>query len=162
VGCSPSGESCSPAGAAPTFEYQSSTSGCARFTVYRTNINRTEVFVVHSDLEKLGIQEGVKEFDLSSAPEHLSVTVDTYPKPQKHLLLCTDFTDPDSDSPFTWTAVRGTVRIERFPPEKKDGAAPTFRVKVAVTDAEFRDPLGRSAKCPHTIVLDSPVGWFAG
>jgi hypothetical protein len=162
AGCSPSGESGPPPGAAPTFEYELSTAGCARFTVYRTNTNQTEVFVVQGDLDKLGIPEGVKDFDLASAPAELSVTVDMYPKPQKHLHLCTDIWDADSDKPFTWTAVRGKVRIERFPPEKNDGPMPTFRVKVTVTDAEFRDPLGHSAKCPHTIVLDSPVGWFAG
>jgi hypothetical protein len=164
AGCGPTSESGggSPPGAAPTFVYEPSTAGCARFTVYRSNANQSEVFVVHGDLEKLGIEEGVKEFDMATAPTELSVTVDMYSRPQKHLRLCTDFTDPESDKPVTWTADRGKVRIERFPPKQKDRPLPTFRVKVTVTDAEFRDPLGRSAKCPHTIVLDSPVGWFAG
>ena len=150
-------------GQAPKFEYELSTGGCARFTVYRSNKENTEVLVVHGDLDKLGIREGVKELDVSSAPKGPSVTVDMYPRPQKHLHLCTDFTHPDSDTPTTWTAIRGKVRIERFPPEKKEGFGPhTFRVKVTVSDAVFRDADGREAKCPKPIVLDAVVGWFAG
>jgi hypothetical protein len=151
-----------PLGAMPTFEY-GSTGGCSDFIVYTTNNGPTEVLVVSADVDRLGIKQGQTTFDLESAPKDLSVTIQLYPRPQKHLHLCTDFTDPESDKPVVWTAIRGKVTIERFAPDRRpEGAMSTFRVKVTVEDAVFQDLLGRSAKCPHQVVLDSTVGWVPG
>jgi hypothetical protein len=150
-------------GKTPTFDYEAA-SGCGRFHVYRTNKGSTEVFAVSGDLDELGLKEGVKEYDLEAAPKSVTVTVELYPKPQKHLHHCQDFTDPSSDKPEVWTATRGHVKIERFTPGKKDdrNPMPLFRVKVTVTDGEFRSPDGRTARCPHPVELDTQVGWFAG
>jgi quinol monooxygenase YgiN len=146
----------------PSFEY-AKTGGCARFHVYRTNQDQTEVFVVSADADNMRIKEGITEFDLATKPKGLTVTVESYPKPQKHLHHCQDFTDPESDKPEIWTAMSGRVSIERFPPEMKPEAGPPiFRVKVTVTDAEFQDASGRKAKCQKPVVLDTNVGWFAG
>jgi hypothetical protein len=146
----------------PTFDYQK-TDGCGRFTVYRTNADQSEAFIVHADLDALAKDQLDRDLDLAVHLKTITVTVDMFPRPQKHLHLCTDFTHPDSDPPTTWTAFRGKVRIERFAPEKKKEVGPsTFRVKVTVTDAEFRSPEGHEGKCPHPIVLDAVVGWFAG
>jgi hypothetical protein len=175
VGCDRSGESGSlgggdsATGKAPSFEY-AGTGGCARFLLYRTNQDVSEVFVVSGDLDSLGIPEQgrVLEFDLANAPvvlgqKTISVTVEMYPRPQKHLHHCQDFTDPDSDKPAIWTATSGRMQIQHFAPEKKaEAGPPLFRLKVTVTDAEFQDSSGRKATCPHPVVLDTTVGWFAG
>jgi hypothetical protein len=55
------------------------------------------------------------------------------------------------------------LTVERFAPGKPpDGARPTFRVKVAIEEAAFRDPSGRTVECPHPVVLDATVGWVPG
>jgi hypothetical protein len=171
VGCEPANQTTltSSNTPPPTFEYVQ-TDGCGRFVVYATNQGPSEIFVVSGDLDSLGIpEEGrVLEFDLANAPlilgqKSMSVSVEVYPRPQKHLHHCQDFTDPDSDKPTTWTATSGRVEIQRFPSHKKEeGRLSTFRLKVTVTDAEFQDPAGRKAKCPHPVILDATVGWFAG
>ncbi|HKA07503.1 MAG TPA: hypothetical protein VKD71_09615 [Gemmataceae bacterium] len=164
MACNRPGEtgSGSPLGAMPTFEYES-TGGCSNFIVYTTNKGPTEVLVVSADVDRLGIKQGRTTLDIESAPKDLSVTIQLYPRPQKHLHLCTDFTDPESDKSVVWTAVGGKIIIEKFAPDPRpEGTMPTFRVKVTVEDAVFHDVLGRSAKCPHAIVLDSTVGWVPG
>ena len=146
----------------PQFEYQE-TSGCGRCTVYQTNSDKSEVFVVFANLDALLQKEGVAELNLEIHTKTISVSVNGYPRPQKHLHLCTDFTDPSSDPPEIWTGIRGKVWIERFPPEKgAEGPMPTFRVKVSVTEAEFRSAGGYVVKCPHEVVLDTTVGWTPG
>lgn len=121
------------------------------------------MFVVWADADSIGIKEGVTEFDLMKSPKDLSVTIEVYPRPQKHLRHCQDFTDPESDKPTIWTAIGGRMQVQRFAPEKKaEAGPPNFRVKVTVSDAEFQDPSGRKAKCPDPVVLDTTVGWFAG
>jgi hypothetical protein len=149
-------------GAVPTFEY-TATSGCSDIIVYQTNHGPTETFVVSADSDQLGIKPGRSSFELASAPKDLSVTIRVYPRPQRHLHLCTDFTDPESDKPFVWTAVSGRVTIERFPPDPSpEGMSRTFRVKVTVEDAELTDMMGRRVKCPRPIILDTTVGWVPG
>jgi hypothetical protein len=171
VGCEPASQTTltSSSTPPPSFEYLQ-TGGCGRFTVYATNQGPTEVFVASGDLDSLGIpEEGrVLEFDLANAPlilgqKSISITVEMYPRPQKHLHHCQDFTDPESDKPTIWTGISGRLQIQRFAPDKKEeGRLSTFRLKVTVTEVEFQDPSGRKVKCSHPVVLDTTVGWFAG
>ena len=146
----------------PKFDYDS-TAGCSDLIVYRTNKERSEVLVVLAEADSLGIKVGVNTFDLTTSRLDLSVAVRVYPRPQKHIQLCTDFLDPESDEPFIWLAVEGKLTVEQFPPDPKPGEmSKTYRVKVTLENAVFRGPPGRTAKCPHTITLDATVGWYPG
>lgn len=149
-------------GPAPAFDYAEGSEGCGLFLVYRPNAAQSEAFVVHVDLDKVGLKEGAMTFDLSTPREGVSVTVEVYPRPQKMLHHCQDISDPDGDAPVVWTAVAGKLTVERLPPEKKGDGPATFRVKGSVEGAEFREPRGRTARCPQSIAFDAVVGWFAG
>lgn len=156
VGAGPSREG------VPTFEY-GGTGGCSHFLMYRADADRTEVFVVSAEMDRLGIKPGTTTFDLAKAPKELSVTVEMFPRPQRHLHLCTDYLDPESDKPVIWAAVRGKMTVERFPADPRpEGGIPTFRVKVTVERSAFQDPFGHKVECPRAIVLDSTVGWVPG
>ena len=152
----------SPSSPDPKFDYDT-TNGCADIIVYRVNKERSEVLVVQADVDKIGAKVGVSTFSLPTALLGLSVRVKMYPRPQKHIHLCTDFFDPDSDYPDEWTATEGKLTIERFRPDSKpEGMSQTYRAKVTLEDAVFRGPTGRTVKCPHTITLDTTVGWYPG
>jgi hypothetical protein len=146
----------------PTFSYDS-TGGCSDLILYRTNKEQSEALVVTADTDKLGLKVGVTAVDLAATPNGLDVVVRVYYRPQKHLHLCTDFLDPNSDTPGVWTAIGGKLTIERFPADPKpEGMSQTYRAKATIENAEFRGPTGYSVKCPHTITLDATVGWYPG
>src|SRR5262245_32846849 len=122
-------------GPEPKFDYDS-TNGCSDFIVYQTNKDRSEALVVIADDDKLGIKDGVTNLDLATARLDLSVKVRVYPRPQKHIHLCTDFLDPDSDEPIVWEAAEGKLTVERFPPDRKpEGKPKTYRVRLTLVDA---------------------------
>jgi hypothetical protein len=149
-------------GRAPVFDYAEGGGGCADLQLFSPNQDKSEVLVVWADADRLGIQEGVTTFDLSKASEHLTVTVNVYRRPQKHLHTCQDFTDPESDEPVVWTAVRGTLTVERFPRDKAEGGNRIYRARVKLENAEFREPGGRTAVCPHPVTMEATVGWYPG
>jgi hypothetical protein len=149
-------------GRAPTFDYAGEGSGCADIHLFITNKDKSEVLAVWADANQLRIKEGVTSFDLVKSSEHLAVTANVYPRAQKHLHFCQDFTDPSSDEPVVWTAVRGTLTVERFPRDKAEGGNRTYRARVKLEDAGFREPGGRTAACPHPVTLEATVGWYPG
>jgi hypothetical protein len=167
AGCTrtgPTGPSGGPAAGGPAlaFDYVEGGGGCADFQLFGPNKEKSEVLVVRVDAERLEIREGIKNFDLAKAPDGLTATVNVYPRAQKHLHICQDFTDPESDEPVVWTAVRGTLTVERFPRDKAEGGNRTYRARVKLENAEFREPGGRTAACPHSLTLEATVGWYPG
>lgn len=122
VGCDRSGPP--SGGPAPAFDYAEGSSGCGQCVVFRPNATKTEAIVIHVDADKIGLKEGVMTFDLATPRDGVSVTVEVYPRPQKTLHHCQDFTDRDADPPVVWTAVGGKLTVERLPPEKKTTARP--------------------------------------
>jgi hypothetical protein len=147
-------------GRVPTFDYAGEGSGCADIHLFITNKDKSEVLAVWADADQLGIKEGVTTFNLAKSSEHLSVAVNLYPRSQKHLHFCQDFTDPESDKPVVWVAVKGTLTVERLPRDKAEGGNRTYRARAKVENAEFREPGGRTAACPHSLTLEATVGWY--
>jgi hypothetical protein len=162
VGCTPAGSTGPTGGRGPAFDYAEGGGGCADLQLFGPNKDQSEVLVVSADADRLGIKEGVKTFDLAKATDGLTVTVNVYPRPQKQLHICQDFTDPSSDEPVVWAAVRGTLTVERFPRDKAEGANRTYRARAKLENAEFRGPGGRTAACPHPVTLEATVGWYPG
>jgi hypothetical protein len=152
-----------PFGPGPTFDYPAGGSGCSDIHLYLANRDQSEVLIVWADAERLGIKEGLNTFDLATASKDLSVTVNVYPRPQKHLRLCQDFTDPESDEPVVWTGVRGKVTVERFPNDRDaEGRQHTYQARATIEGVEFRDPAGRAVQCPTAITIEATVGWVPG
>src|SRR5262249_5575964 len=100
-----------PFGPGPTFDFPPGGNGCSDIHLYLPNRDQSEVLDIWANSEKLGIKVGLNTFDLATASRDLSVKVNLYPKPQKHLRQCQDFTDPESDEPVVWTGVRGKVTV---------------------------------------------------
>src|SRR5262245_22433029 len=146
----------------PSFAYDA-TGGCSDLILYQTNTGQTEALVVTADTDMLGLKVGVTAFDLAAAPKDLDVAVRVFYRSQKHLNLCTDFLDPNSDTPGVWTAIAGKLTIERSSADpKSEGKSRTYRARATIENAEFRGPTGYSVKCPHTVTLDATVGWYPG
>lgn len=143
--------------AEPTFAYDEG-GGCAMAMLYRHNSEKSESLVVSIDAG--GIKEGVTTFNLAAPPANFSVRVNVYPRPQQHLPLCSNLRFERSDTPVAWTAIRGTLTLERFPRDPEpNGSTQTFRLKSTLEGAEFRSPDGRVAVCTRALILEATVGW---